>query len=69
MRQATLIWAIIYPKGDRTRLKAVEIMNFEMCEFDLACEEEFDSEEECNERMVQLAKKHGLQHSAPQILS
>ena len=50
-----------YPRGNRNELSYAYVDEYEMSDWDLASRIEFDDVEECQEHMLDLAKKHRLQ--------
>lgn len=64
LKKPTMFWAVIYPKGDRSRLSCAQVVDYERDEWALASREEFPDTDEgkraCHLYMLELAKKHGL---------
>lgn len=56
-------YRIIYPKGDRSKLKVVLMFDYEEHEWALASRRSFaqDEQDEACEYAAELAQKHGLQ--------
>jgi hypothetical protein len=60
-----LHWIIVYPCGDRSRLAAVQAIDYEKDEYDIAYDywwpDTEEGEKECKEKLEYLADKHGLE--------
>lgn len=53
-------WMIVYADRKRKELSYTQIGEFEKSEWDLASTKEFETPEECEEYMIELADKHNL---------
>ena len=61
-----LMWYIIYPCGDRTRLAIAQVRDYEKSDWDIAYPYGFDDshagQEEARDKMAELGNKHGLRY-------
>jgi hypothetical protein len=60
MSDPDIVYRIVYPGGDRTRLLVATTYDYEEDEYDIASSRKFDDKDEATAHMVVLAQKHGL---------
>lgn len=57
-------YRIVFPGGNRKKLTVAWVLSYEEDEYCFASREYFDDEIEAEQRMIELADQHGLEHDA-----
>jgi hypothetical protein len=55
-----LAYMVIYPRGDRSQLSVAQVYTWEYDEWDIASMARFETREEAEQHMDNLATRHGL---------